>query len=61
MNTPPIVSPQEWETAREQERGARTACRQQEFLQRQASHVRDHAAPPYSSWRFHHWYGGVCG
>ena len=26
-----------------------------------AAEVGYHAAFPYSSWRFHHWYGGVCG
>ena len=33
----------------------------QQLLQRNAAHVGDHAASPYSSWQFHHWYGGVCG
>ena len=45
----------------DQQTGARAGQRRQELLDRHASHVGDHDASPYLSWRFHHWYGGVCG
>ncbi len=47
--------------AREEEAGGRGTGRWQELFDRHASDVSYHAASPYASWKFHHWYGGVCG
>jgi hypothetical protein len=40
--------------AGQEQPAAGAAQRRQQLLQRHASHVRDHAASPYSSCRFHH-------